>query len=155
MEDRIANTTNGERIKKGRQKVLISYVVIILIVAALAVTLILVIKENSNLRNNPQQAVTEQADALRNKVSSIMQLPNETPTVATVNDAETLKQQPFFTDVINDDKVLIFSGAQKVVIYRESENKIINSGPINISSGINGTVGRPTEIPEPENANAQ
>ena len=52
-------------------------------------------------------------------VAKLMILPDgETPTVASVTDADKLKDQPFFTSAQNGDKVLIYSGAKKAILYR-------------------------------------
>ena len=62
-------------------------------------------------------------------VSNLILLPNETPTVSTVNDNK-LKSQPFFTNVEQGDKLLIYAKARKIIVYRPSTNKLINVGPI-------------------------
>lgn len=82
-----------------------------------------------------QKQVSEnEAKVLKDKVGKLIQLPSETPTVATISDIKKLKDQPFFDGAKNGDKVLIFTEARKAIIYRESENKIINSGPIAVTS---------------------
>ncbi len=82
-----------------------------------------------------QKQVSEnEAKVLKDKVGKLIQLPGETPTVATISDIKKLKDQPFFDGAKNGDKVLIFTEARKAIIYRESENKIINSGPIAVTS---------------------
>ena len=81
-----------------------------------------------------KQVSQDEAKTLKDKVSKLIQLPSETPTVATISDIKKLKDQPFFDGAKNGDKVLIFTEARKAIIYRESENKIINSGPIAVTS---------------------
>ncbi len=81
-----------------------------------------------------KQVAEEEAKVLKDKVSKLMQLPDEKPTVATISDISKLKDQPFFDGAKNGDKVLIFTEARKAVIYREDQNKIINSGPIAVTS---------------------
>ena len=55
------------------------------------------------------------------------------PVVGTVNDANSLaEQQKFFINSQNGDKVLIYQ--DKAIIYRPSENKLINVGPVYIDS---------------------
>jgi uncharacterized protein HemX len=112
-------------------------IVLILLVLGLGGAVGYLAKQNIDLKNGT--ATTKAADDLKQKVGKLMQLPNETPTIATVSDASKLKAQAFFADAKNGDKLLIFTQAKKAVIYRESENKIINSGPIAITGGTAGT----------------
>ncbi len=61
-----------------------------------------------------------------NQVSRLMLVPEkEMPTLATVSDKEKLKDQPFFQNSQNGDKILVWSKAGKAVLYRPSLNKII------------------------------
>lgn len=69
------------------------------------------------------------------KVGKLLTLPtDEQPTVATVQDKEKLKDQPFFKDAQNGDKLLIYTKAQKAIIYREEGNKLINVGPVTLDT---------------------
>ncbi len=72
-------------------------------------------------------------DELINKVSLLIDLPNESPTIATVSDKNELKDQPFFAKAENGDKVLIYAQARKAYLYRPSSNKMIEVAPINIA----------------------
>jgi type II secretory pathway pseudopilin PulG len=69
--------------------------------------------------------------------SKIMVLPDEDALVSEIENADKVKDQPFFANVENGDQVLIFIKAGKIVIFRQSENKIINAGPIVNDSGAN------------------
>jgi len=82
---------------------------------------------------NPTQFAADEAKQLVAQVSRLMELPtSETPTIATVNDKEKLKNQAFFAHAENGDKVLIYSNAKKAILYRPSINKIIDVAPINL-----------------------
>ena len=63
-----------------------------------------------------------------------MELPQEVPTVATVSDVSKLKNQAFFANAKNGDKVLIYQNAKKAILYRPSSNKIVEFGPINLGA---------------------
>lgn len=71
------------------------------------------------------------------KIAKMIELPAEQPTIATVADVTKLKNQPFFLNAKNGDKVLIFQKAKKAILYRPSTNKIIEFGPINLGSIVN------------------
>jgi predicted PurR-regulated permease PerM len=124
-----------KRIRRSKLTVVIITIAII-VGCALATVAVLLYKQVQDLRNNPDKVVVEKANQLKDKVSKIMQLPDETPTIAEVKteDLDKLKTQEFFRDIKNGDKILIFSKSQKAVIYREDENRIINSGPIVINT---------------------
>jgi hypothetical protein len=92
--------------------------------------------ENQRLRSPEaaQELAQKQVETLVEKVSKHIQLPDGTPAVATVDDKNKLNSQVFFDNAENGDKVLIFSAAGKAVIYRESEDRIINFGPVEIDT---------------------
>lgn len=62
------------------------------------------------------------------KLSKLIELPNEEPTIATVSDKTKLQGQPFFANVQNGDAVVVYTTAKKAILYRESANKIIEVG---------------------------
>lgn len=76
----------------------------------------------------------QQIKELVDKVGKLVELPNETPTVATVSDPAKLSGQAFFEKTKTGDLALIFEKARIAVLYRPSENKIINYAT-NITSG--------------------
>jgi hypothetical protein len=92
------------------------------------------IKATANIHPSPvakKSPVADDAAMLINKVGQLMELPiGEKPTIATVSDMTKLKGQPFFDKAENSDKVLIYKLAKKAILYRPSENKIINVAPV-------------------------
>lgn len=91
-------------------------------------------KENARLAN-PQEAAKEETERLKQDVGALIELPaNESPTVATVVDASKLKEQAFFANAQNGDRVLMFPQAKKAILYRPSTKKIIEVAPINIGN---------------------
>ena len=87
-----------------------------------------------NLLKNPNLAVEKQTKQLTTQVGKLMMLPtDEVPTVATVTDAGKLKDQAFFKNAKNGDKVLIYVKARKAILYRASTNLIVDVAPVNIS----------------------
>lgn len=90
------------------------------------------------LRNSPQgaqEAAKEETAKLIEQVKKLISVPeDETPTVATVSDSEKLKNNAFFANAQNGDKVLIYSTTKKAIIFRPGENKIIEVGPVSIGT---------------------
>lgn len=70
-------------------------------------------------------AATNEIKSITDKIEKFMELPDETPTLATVADKEKLSGQSFFTKAQNGDKVLIFTQSHKAILYRPESGKII------------------------------
>lgn len=66
-------------------------------------------------------------DDVVTKVGRLVVLPNETPKVYIVqSDKSEIFQNPLFTGIAIGDNVLSYSEAGKVIIYRGSEDKVVN-----------------------------
>lgn len=92
-------------------------------------------KQNQQLNSTLKEAAKSEPDKLKAQVGQLVEVPaDESPTIATVEDATKLKDQAFFADAQNGDKVLMFPKAKKAFLYRPSTNKVINIVPINIGS---------------------
>jgi hypothetical protein len=127
---------------------LLAIVVLVLLLAAAVGTAAYYInryndsqQQVNKLKANPTVAAQTEAQTLISQIGKLTDLPQgETPTVATVTDITKLKDQPFFTNAKNGDKVLIYTTAKKAYLYRPSTNKLINIAPVNLGSGqSNGT----------------
>lgn len=79
-----------------------------------------------------KQLSSEDREKLIAQVGKLIELPKEEATVAVVSDKEKLKNQPFFQNAKNGDRVLIFTKAKKAILYRPSTNKIIEVSQINL-----------------------
>ncbi|HYK09122.1 MAG TPA: hypothetical protein VEW42_06535 [Candidatus Eisenbacteria bacterium] len=104
----------------------------------------------NNILKNPNVAVEKQTKELVGLVSKLMVLPtDEQPTIATVTDAAKLKDQAFFKNAKNGDKVLIYVKARKAILYRQSSNMIVDVAPVNISQNQQQTVQPSGTLVEP------
>lgn len=105
-------------------------------------------KSLSDLKKDPskiQELTQSEAKQLVARVGQLMELPEESPTVATVANAEELKkQEPFFKNSVNGDKVLIYTSIKKAILFRPSTGKIIEVAPINI--GPSEQTGTPDQL---------
>lgn len=133
----------------------LGYVVLIALLAGLAYWAFGLMSENKDLKNkvttlesqvstlNNNPAIVEQrkTDELITKVAALMEVPqNERPQAALVSDAASLKKQyPFFANVTNGDQILFYYQAGKVIVYRPSTNKIVQTGPLSISQATTAT----------------
>ena len=97
------------------------------------------IKKQVSVLSTPegqQQVAQQEIDAIVAKVGRLIVLPNETPILATIQNAEELaKTQPFYVGSTNGDRVLIYQQAAKAIIYNEAKDILVNVGPVFIQDG--------------------
>lgn len=96
-------------------------------------------RSTKKLLESKKNADSSEAEKLIAKISQYMVLPSEAPTLASVSDKEKLKNQAFFKDAENGDKVLIYRQARKAILYRPSINKIVEVAPINLGDQAGST----------------
>jgi hypothetical protein len=132
-------------IGKGKKEVLI---IVIVLITAVSGTIYLARTRPELLGINTTNESTDEVsevERLVTEVGQIIALPDELPTVATVTDAELTKEQPFFANAQNGDRVLIYSSAKKAYLYRPSEKRIIEVGVVNIDQQEANQEGEETE----------
>ena len=79
------------------------------------------------------QASKQKTGNVLEQVGKLIILPlDEVPTIATVTDLELLKGQAFFAKAQVGDKVIIYTLEKKVILYRPSDNKIVEVASLNI-----------------------
>lgn len=119
--------TFSARPQRSRKKTLL----LVLIILLLAGTAYYFFAKYRELKENPNAANDAEVAALVEEVGMIMVLPEEeTPTIATVSDPELLKDQAFFRNAKEGDKVLIYTTAGKVILYDPEAKKIVEVAPI-------------------------
>ncbi len=98
-----------------------------------------------SLNANPEAVVQKQNAALLTKVGKLIQLPNETPTIAEVSNAAQARQNSkFFTNAQNGDKVLLYVKTGEAILYRPSTNKIILVAPLNLNNTTSSSTTTPS-----------
>lgn len=136
-------------VRRSKMKVILT-VCIVALVVAIGVAVFFFVRYN-NIRNNPESVSQETTQRIVAKVDELYALPtDEEPTIAEVSDKEKIKEQPFFKNAENGDYILIYPEAKTAILYRESENKLINVGPIAISEGSQEGEETPGGTTEPQ-----
>ncbi|MCC6710930.1 MAG: hypothetical protein IT416_01095 [Candidatus Pacebacteria bacterium] len=111
-------------------------------------------QEATEALNNPEKIAQEETARVLAKLGQIISLPeDDEPTIATVLDKTSLANEPFFAKAENGDKVIIYAKSRKAILYRESEHKIIEFAPIELSQQNNDGLAQevqPTIIPTKE-----
>lgn len=130
----------GEKTSLSGKLIYIVLVVVVAVAAGVSWYFYSEYQKAQALLKNPSSALAQNDKEVIDKVSKLIELPHEQPTLAEVSDKGKLSSQPFFSKAENGDKVLIFTNAKKAVLFRPSTNKIIEVGPVSIPSpGAEGT----------------
>ena len=119
----------------GEKKSLKLPIVLGILLVFAALTALYYYRQFTNLRKNPQQVAQQETAEVVRLVSKHILLPEgEDPTLATVTDADKLKDQPFFAHAKIGDKVLIYTNARKAILYNPSSDKLVEVAPLNIGN---------------------
>ncbi|MBP7006510.1 MAG: hypothetical protein QG644_435 [Patescibacteria group bacterium] len=126
--------------------------ILVLLVVVLGATTFYFYKNSKLYKVDQNVADQAEAKALMEKVGKLIVLPEgEVPTIATVTDPEALKDQAFFSDAKQGDKVLIFNNAKKAILYNPTLNKIVTIAPINIGEQKSSDPATPVKEAEKKN----
>lgn len=88
---------------------------------------------------------------LTEEIGKFYELPQgETPTIATIKSTENLQEHPFLSKGQADDRLLIYTNARTVIMYRPSTKKIVAIGTVNIQQAEEGASPTPEPTPTPE-----
>ncbi len=118
---------NPVKLKKKKTKLKL-----ILRVAALCLIVFVLIFGGFRTFEHFQNIEANKSQNIIANVSKLTDIPSdEKPTIATVTNPTSLKDQYFFQDAQVGDKILFFSTAKKAILYRPSTNKIISIAPLN------------------------
>jgi len=123
-----------------QQKLILLFIFVVLFTTVAGLAVYYYIQYNS-IKNNPDNynLAKQEATQLTQKIGQFMELPKEEPSVATITDKNKLKDQLFFANSENGDKLLIFTKAGEAILYRPSTNKIITVAPINLQTSQSPT----------------
>lgn len=95
-------------------------------------------QEIQTIKTDPstiREAAQAEAKKLVAEVAKLIAVPEgEEPTVATITDIAKLKEQVFFKNAKNGDKVLIYTQSKRAILYDPVANKIIDVAPVNIGT---------------------
>jgi hypothetical protein len=83
----------------------------------------------------------QQVDDIVARVGKLIILPtDEKPsTLATVSNASKLKDQAFFLNAKDGDKVLVYTKHKQAILYRPSTNQLVNVSTVTVTPNSAGT----------------
>ena len=84
-------------------------------------------------KQNPEISAHDQIIRTTEKIQNFIDLPkDEIPRMFTVSNREKLQNQPFFERAQNGDQVLIYIRTNKAILYRPSDNRVIEVAPFSV-----------------------
>jgi hypothetical protein len=143
-----ANSKNTQVAQKRRSPILT--VILLILVVALIAGLVYMFVQNKRLRSPDEQTKIQEENNQRivDKVMQLILVPDEEPTLATIVNVDNLRKTnpDFYKDAVNGDQLVIYSS--KAIIYRESDDIIINVAPVIIKPNEEeGLTEDPQEVP--------
>jgi hypothetical protein len=109
-------------------------------------------QQYQRLQANPQATTEKELEKMLKTISTVMELPTEKPSIATILDTEKLKGQAFFQKAKNGDKVIIFEQARRVLLYRPDTGRVVDFAPLILEPQKTATSPEtgalPTDTPE-------
>lgn len=106
-------------------------------IAALSTLVLLYFLYLLFMQINPKSENNDELTLYLKQIEKSITLPQgEMPSLATVNDADKLKSEAgnkFFTNAKTGDKMIIYSTAKKVILYRPSEKKVIEYSSLSLA----------------------
>lgn len=142
--------------QKSKSTTVVVSVLAVLLVLAIGASAFIYMKYQ-DVKNDPKAAITEKNQVETDRVISSLKKAlligeTEAPTVARVEDPEKLKSsnQEFYKDIVKGDYLIIFP--KRAIIYRESNDQIINIAPIINTADLKAKDGTtPAETDKPKN----
>lgn len=86
--------------------------------------------QNKKLIANPQAVAEKETQDIVRRIGGLVDITGEKPSVITVVDREKLDDQEFFKKAQNGDKIIVFEGARRIILYRPSSGKIVDMIPL-------------------------
>ena len=139
MEGKISTTppSTGREVRKGKNKGLITFLAILILVAVSVAGGVFVGVNYWNAENqdNNQEMLTEDEKQLllANIGEHIIISNEEEPLIVIINNAEQLRQQQAFFQSSRDNDILVVY-QDKALIFRPSEDVLVNVGPVYINN---------------------
>lgn len=95
----------------------------------------------NKVASNTPAAANKQVEDVVTKVGKLIILPkDQKPTVATVVHSDKLKDQIFFANAKDGDKVLVYSNQKQAILYRPSTNQLVNVSSVTVTPNANASL---------------
>ena len=125
------STATGQNSAKRWQSIFAISAVLLIIVLTIACFFLLLMYKNA-LRQTDQSNIKE----LTQRIGQVIDLPLEEPTIATILDIKKLSNQVLADKAQNNDQLIIYTAAKKMILYRPSIKKVVEILAIQNDSAI-------------------
>jgi len=125
--------------KKNNRWLPLSFLVLVLLLIATSIASFYFYTQYKKSTFDQAKVNQNEVEQIREKIGKLIELPDEIPTLATINDKAKLEKSAFFNKAENGDKVLLFTNAKKAILYRPSTGKIIDVTVINMTDSTQST----------------
>lgn len=89
----------------------------------------------NKIQTTPATNNSQQAANIVSRVNKLIILPKgEMPKIFVVKDLSKLKDNPFYANARNGDITLVYANDKRAILYRPSENIIVNVANVTLSS---------------------
>lgn len=110
-----------DRIRGGRRTYLAASAVAAVVLVALI---------GFRIDTDPQEQANDDARDIIARLGELMELPDEEPIIATVQDPTQFADQPYFRNASVGDKVIIYNGARKAILFNPGTDRIVDIAPL-------------------------
>lgn len=130
-----ADPVNPKIRRKINKRYILFVLILLMVVISISAAINFYIKAQK-LESEMQATTVNETQKIVAEVGKLIVLPeSEVPTVATISDVEKLRDQPFFANAKNGDKVLIYTKAGKAILYDPIQKIIVEVAPLNTGTG--------------------
>lgn len=149
-----ANTQQSARRARRQSGNPLMQMAIVVLVIALAAACLYFFIQYRRVAADPAYEARIEAERISKELAKVMVLPDDSlPVVATVSDREALQDQSFFRYAENGDRVVIFPGSMRAVLYRPSTKQVVDMAPLSTQTATTADVPAPAVaapyVPEP------
>lgn len=88
--------------------------------------------KNETEKTNESKSPDDEKKSILDTLAKFIELPSDEPVIMTISDIEKLKDNPFFTNAKNEDKVIVFKDSKRAMLFRPSTNKLVEMQTVSL-----------------------
>lgn len=88
--------------------------------------------KNETEKTNESKSPDDEKKSILDTLAKFIELPSDEPVIMTISDIEKLKDNPFFANAKNEDKVIVFKDSKRAMLFRPSTNKLVEMQTVSL-----------------------